>query len=46
MDLEDIIRSRITQEEGLAFVDSNGRRLGEFLADKKSGISFTSDPAW
>lgn len=43
MGLEEVIRSKTTEEEGIAFVDSNGRRCGAFPVDKNSALSFTSD---
>lgn len=43
MGLEDAIRSKTTNEAGLAFVDTNGKRLAEFPVDEKGGMSFTCD---
>lgn len=43
MGVEEIIRSKTTKEEGLAFVDSNGKRIAEFPVDHESGASFTCD---
>jgi 2-polyprenyl-6-methoxyphenol hydroxylase-like FAD-dependent oxidoreductase len=43
MGLEEEIRSKATKEAGLAFVDTNGKRLAEFPVDEKGGISFTAD---
>lgn len=43
MKLEETIRSKTAKEKGLAFVNSNGKRIGEFPVDEKGGNSFTSD---
>lgn len=43
MAVEDAICSKVTNEAGLAFVDGNGKKQAEFLADKEGGMSFTSD---
>ena len=43
MGLEELIRSRTTNEKGLAFVDKNGKAFAEFPVDGVNGQSFTSD---
>jgi len=44
MGLEDAIRSKTTKEAGLAFVNSHGRKIGQFPVDENGGgMSFTSD---
>lgn len=43
MGVEETIRSRTTKEEGLAFVDSSGKRIAEFPVDYENGASFTCD---
>ena len=43
MGLEEAIRSKTTNEAGLAFVDSQGEICGEFPVDKEGGASFTSE---
>lgn len=43
MGLEETVRSKTTEEKGLAFVNAKGRRLAEFPVDEKGGMSFTSD---
>ena len=43
MGVEEAIRSKTTQEAGLAFVDSNGKACAEFPVDKEGGMSFTSE---
>ncbi|EKG18918.1 Monooxygenase FAD-binding protein [Macrophomina phaseolina MS6] len=42
MGLDDAIRSRTVEEEGIAFVDSSGKHLAEFRS-RPDGASFTSD---
>ncbi len=43
MDLEEAVRSKTTKEAGLAFMDTNGKRLAEFPVDEKGGMSFTCE---
>jgi len=43
MGLEETVRSKTAKEAGLAFVDTNGKRLAEFPVDEKGGMSFTCD---
>lgn len=43
MGLEEVVRSRTTKEEGIAFVDSTNRVRGKFGVDPGEGQSFTSD---
>ncbi|CZR51867.1 related to salicylate 1-monooxygenase [Phialocephala subalpina] len=43
MGLEEIVRSRTTEEAGLKFVDENNQLIAEFPVDKETGMSFSSD---
>ena len=43
MGLEETVRSKTTKEAGLAFMDTNGKRLAEFPVDEKGGMSFTCE---
>ncbi|KAE8453545.1 hypothetical protein EG329_010406 [Mollisiaceae sp. DMI_Dod_QoI] len=41
--LEDIIRSKTTDEEGIEFVTEKGKQIASFPVNKEIGMSFTSD---
>lgn len=42
MGLEDIVKAKTTQEKGLAFVNTSGKRIGSFPVEP-GGMSFTSE---
>lgn len=43
MGLEDVVRSKTTHEQGLAFIDKKGKAHASFGVDTASGQSFSSD---